>query len=369
MLKPIHRVACSPALAACKAMMQRFALWLCDPAITSVELTQAGLQPPVLASAIEANWLWAFLQKIDSGHSLLSYAETLADMPDPEKRALSAWVNAVATLSVQFQPAPLPWPINRPTISDAAWKAFKALMEAFYEKAFKSAGGLPFLANGGPTSAGGVTYATYVRVFRGAHRLSNHPDAREVCVMCGGPLGDTPHVDHWIIKSVFPLLSVCADNLQLICSTCNEAPNKGDKPVYSNSNFADWFHPYLRPGYGSVQPVYVLQEMVVRCQSPHVVDQPKAESLNRLLNLASRWTKEFKAEYANRQNVLCRRERQRIKQAQGRHTQAEIQAYVQQWQIDLADCEPHHEVHQTLAMALQEPTRLAAWHSELALVN
>lgn len=41
MLKPIHRVACSPALAACQQLMQRFALWLCDPA-TSAASTEQG---------------------------------------------------------------------------------------------------------------------------------------------------------------------------------------------------------------------------------------------------------------------------------------------------------------------------------------
>lgn len=200
------------------------------------------------------------------------------------------------------------------------------------------------------------------------HPVNPTPHAREVCVLCGGPLGDTPHVDHWIIKSAFPLLSVCADNLQLICSTCNEAPNKGDEPVHSTGNFVDWFHPHLRPGDGVVQLNYVLSELSVLCSATTPADQPKAAKLDALLNLSSRWTREFKAEYAKHQDVLIRREQRRLQSAQARHTQVEILTYVQRWQADLAASEPHHEVHQTLAAALQEPSRRAAWHSELNLV-
>ena len=210
MLKPIHRVACSPALAVCQRLMQRFALWLCDPATTGAHISQQGLQPPVLASAIEANWLWDFLQRVDAGQSLLSRAQMVAIMPPAQKANLATWIQTVSALATQFQPAPTPWPINRPVASKSDWKAFKALMEAFYEKGFR--GGLPYLPNGTPTAADGVKYADYVSAFRNAHRLNPVPHAREVCVLCGGPLGDTPHVDHWIIKSAFPLLSVCADN-------------------------------------------------------------------------------------------------------------------------------------------------------------
>lgn len=364
MLKPIHRVDCSPALAACQRLMQRFALWLCNPTTNSADISQQGLQPPLLTSAIEATWLWNFLQRIDGGQSLLSCAQAVAAMPPAQKAALADWIQAVSALATQFQPAPTPWPINCPIATESDWKAFKALMEAFFEKGFRS--GLPYLPNGTPAATGGVNYADYVSAFRDAHRLNPAPHAREVCVLCGGPLGDTPHVDHWIIKSAFPLLSVCADNLQLICSTCNEAPNKGDKPVHSAGSFADWFHPYLSPGNGALHMTYTLPELSVRCCAAPPIEQPKAEKLDALLNLSGRWTREFKAEYAKHQDVLIRRERRRLQRAQAGHTQVEILSYIQQWQADLTASEPHHEVHQTLAIALQEPSRLVAWHSELA---
>ena len=367
MLKPIHHVACSPALAACQRLMQRFALWLCDPATTGAHISQLGLQPPVLASAIEANWLWDFLQRVNAGQTLLSHAKTVAAMLPAQKADLATWIQTVSALATQFQPRPNPWPVNCPVASELDWKAFKILMEAFYEKAFRD--GLPYLPNGIPTAAGGVKYADYVSAFRDAHRLNPAPEAREVCVLCGSPLGDTPHVDHWVIKSKFPLLSVCADNLSLICSTCNEAPNKGDKPVHSNGSFAEWFHPYLHPGNGALQLNYVLPELSVLCSATTPANQPKVDKLDALLNLSSRWTREFKAEYAKHQGVLIRREQRRLQNTQARHTQAEILSYVQQWQQDLSASEPHHEVHQALATALQEPSRLAAWHCELNLVS
>jgi hypothetical protein len=367
MLKPIHRVACSPALAACQRLMRRFALWLCDPATSGAHISQQSLQPPVLASAIEANWLWDFLQQVDAGQSLLSRAQTMAAMSPAHKSALATWIQTISVLTTHFHLGCPTWPTNRPLVTESDWKAFQALMESFYEKGLR--GGLPFLPNGTPTASGGVNYADYVCAFRNAHRLNPALDAREVCVLCGGPLGDTPHIDHWIMKSAFPPLSVCADNLQLICCTCNEAPNKGIKPVHSAGSFADWFHPYLRPGNGAVQLNYVLPALSVRCSAITPADQPKAVNLDALLNLSRRWTREFKAEYAKQQDVLVRREQSRIQSAQARHTNVEIQRYIQQWRADLSASEPHYEVHQTLAAALQEPSRLAAWHDELSLVQ
>lgn len=367
MLKPIHRVTCSPALAACQKLMQRFALWLCNPATTGAHISQQGLQPPVLASAIEANWLWEFLQRVDAGQSLLARAQTVAALSPTQKTALATWIQTVSALAAQFQPAPIPWPINLPVAIESDWISFKELFESFYKKGFES--GLPYLSDGTPVATGGVKYTDYVTAFRNIHRLNPDPHAREVCVLCGGLLGDTPQVDHWILESKFPLLSVCADNFCLICSTCNEAPNKGKKSVHSNGSFADWFHPYLRPGNGAARLDYVLADLSVQFLAVDPTDQPKVDNLDVLLNLSTRWTREFKAEYAKHQDVLIRRERRRVRNTQARHSVADVQSYVLQWQADLVHSEPHHEVHQTLAAALQQPSRLAAWHSELGLVT
>lgn len=367
MLKPIHRLTCSPALEACQRLMLQFSLWLCDPATSGAHLTPQDLQPPVVGSKIEADWLWNFLQRVEARQSLLDRAQTLAAMPAAQKTALAAWVQIVSAVATQFQPSPVLWPVNSPLADVADWIAFKTLMEAFYEKGFRS--GLPYRADGTPTAADGVTYAEYVSAFREAHRLNPNPHARQVCVLCGGPLGDTPHVDHWIIKSAFPLLSMCADNLQLICNTCNEAPNKGDKPVHSAGSFADWFHPYLRPGNGALQLEYVLPDLTVRCLAASPADKPKAVNLDALLNLSSRWTREFKAEYARHQDALRRRDLKRIADGQKKQTLQDLQLYVQHWVGDLSVAEPHYEVHVLLGNAMTHLARTRAWLSELATVT
>ncbi len=366
MLKPIHRVTCSPALAACQQLMKKFALWLCDPATASESVTQQGLRPPVLATVIEANWLWDFLQCQKDKKPLLDRAQLVASMSIQNKTQLTDWVASVSALPNQFQAPPMPWPITRP-VPKKEWMAFKELLEAFYEKGFRS--GLPFLENGTPTVAGGVTYENYVDDFRKTHRINRHPDAYEICVLCGDRLGDTPHVDHWIIKSAYPLLSMCQDNLTLICSVCNESPNKGHKPVHTAGSFADWFHPYLRSGSGTLQLTYDLHSFSVKCATANVADQPKADNLDSLLNLTRRWTREFKAKYASHQDTLRRREQKKIDNAQNRHTRADIQSYVEQWKDDLSAVEPQYEVLNTLAEALLEPDRLSAWYDELNLMT
>lgn len=365
MLKPISQPFCCGALSACLELQMHLLRWLCDPRTADTDVTENNLAPPIVPTQIEADWLWRFL--VGRKQTRLNQAKLIAAMLPKEKNALLVWSDSVVAVADQFQPVHSVWPTVLPIISTGAWAAFKGLMTAFYEQGLKS--GLPYKPDGTLVATGGVCYADYVKAFRDAHRLNPDLNAREVCVLCGGPLGQTPEVDHWIAKSDFPLLSVCPENLLPICGDCNSTANKGNKDVHSAGSFADWFHPYLRPANGAVQLDYALPDFSVRCSASTLADEPKVAKLDVLLNLASRWTKEFKAEYANQQDILRRRERERIRQTQGRHTQAEIRAFAKQWQIDLAASEPHYEVHRTLAAALQEPTRLASWHSELALVT
>ncbi len=165
-----------------------------------------------------------------------------------------------------------------------------------------------------------------------------------------------------------PLLSVCDNNLLPICGKCNSTSNKGEKPVHNNGSFNDWFHPYLRHANGSLCLNYALLTMKVECKASQPADQPKVTNLDRLLNLSSRWTREFKAKYAKHQDILRRREQNRIDNGVNRHTQTDIQNYVQGWKGDLLPSEPHNEVHLLLSDALLEPSRLAAWATELNLL-
>lgn len=369
MLKPIHRVTCSPALAACQRLMKCFALWLCQPATNAESITQNGLLPPSIPSAIEANWLWQFLQRSESQITLLDRARSVASITAPSKALLSAWIQDISALPAQFQPAPGTWPAERPPLPAQSWIAFKILMQAFYRKGLNSASGLPYLPDGTPVAEGGVTYSAFVQEFRDKHRLNPDPNAREVCVLCGGPLGESIEVDHWISQSGVPLFSVCSDNLLPTCGTCNSTTNKGDKDVHDGGSFANWFHPYLRTANGALVLGYDLLTQRVTCTTSRMGDQPKVENLDRLLNLRLRWTKKFKEEYAGHQEVLRQRERIRIRSGQPRHTQAEVLHYLQEAQVDLVPSKPHREVHEVLCVEMLRLARLAAWQTELDLVQ
>jgi hypothetical protein len=344
--------------------MTTFALWLTDPGTSSVGITQQNMQPPRFPTVIEADWLWSFLQKKKDKKPLLDRANGIADLSNDGKIVLKNWIKKTSQLAIQFQPSPpMTWPITRPDIDSKAWTDFKTLMEAFYEKGLRS--GLPYRADGKSVESGGVSYKEFVKTFLDEHQMNANPAAKKVCVLCGGPL-EEPEVDHWIAKGAFPLLSVCADNLLPICSTCNSTSNKGEKPVYNNGCFDDWFHPYHRHANGSLDLEYVLKDMKVDCKAGQPVDQQKVINLDGLLNLSSRWTREFKAEYANHQDILRQREQNRIRKGANRHTQDDIQHYIQVWKEDLVPTKPHYEVHSLLSDALLEPARLAAWATELS---
>lgn len=362
MLKPIYQVSCAPALRACRRLQTQLLDWLCDPA--TADVTQINLVPPHIPTQIEADWLWGFLQRKLAGKPLLERAQVLAGMTQAEKSALSLWAQTVSAIASQFQPQPPTWPENKAAIPDSAWIAFKELMEAFYDKGLNSTDGIPYLADGTPTAGSGVNYVHFVQEFLNKHRLA----ARDICVLCGGHLGQTPQVDHWIAKSAYPLLSVCADNLLPICSVCNSTTNKGEKPVHTHSQFDDWFHPYLRHANDTIRLEYNIQTLSLAVAATSPAHELKVANLNRLLNLSARWTREFKAEYAKQQSILVNREKRRIVRQEARHTQSEVQSHLQTVHDDLLPSEPHHEVHRILCKAMLDKARLASWQQELELL-
>lgn len=366
MLKPIHRVPCWPALAACQRLMQALAGWLCDPDCTAANVTEQHCRER-MPTLIESDWLWDMLQLNDGKRPLLNRAQTIATISVANKQALAAWVQSVGKVASHFAtPNPGLLPTAKPIDGDG-WEAFKTLMLAFYDKGLYGIG-LPYLPDGTPTNAPTqwLGYHQFREAFRQLHRLNRDPNARDVCVLCGGPLTEAA-VDHWVRQAAFPLLAVCADNLLPICGECNSPSNKGAKDVHSGGSFVNWFHPYLRPGNASLQISYALPSMVVTCAASTATDQAKVDKLDGLLNLTKRWTIQFKAEYARQQAVLLRRETRRVQRGEARHTQAEVEAHVQQLHDDLLPSEPHYEIHRVLVHAMAEKARMAAWHAELGM--
>lgn len=202
-------------------MMHMFALWLCQPTTRAAQLTAADLQTLPL-SLEESRWLWGFLNKKLNRHKLLERAAHLAELNDTQKDRLRDWINATSRIGRYFEAAPIApaMPVGYPFAGDPYAKAHQKnlqdLMEAFYNKGLKD--GLPYLADGTPTGERSslLKYQHFCDSFLALHKGDKDQDARHVCVMCGGELRNV-EVDHWIPKSAYPLLAVCAENLVPIC--------------------------------------------------------------------------------------------------------------------------------------------------------
>lgn len=364
MLKPVYKVPSSDALAACQRLMRSFAVWLCDSSIKSADITKENCCPPRLPSAIEGDWLWEFLGKIEQQTPLLDRAKAIADLPVSDKNNLAVWVQHVSSVALHFQATPPVQPLpSSPPLGKVEWGHFKILMLAFYSKGFGDLG-LPYLPNGTPTDQkeNWLKRQIFVDEFRNLHRQDADTNGREVCVLCGGHLGK-PHVDHWILESKFPLLSVCAENLLPICQDCNEAPQKGVQPVHTDGYFTDWFHPHFRHGCAALLLDYDLPSFSVTLNAKLTVDDNRVANLDGLLKLSERWTTEFKAEYRKQQKML---EQQR-KAGKGPDDRKTLVRKLADYRDELVDSEPNYEIHKLLAEAMLDPVRVAIWAEELGI--
>jgi hypothetical protein len=205
-----------------------------------------------------------------------------------------------------------------------------------------------------------VTYERFKKDFLREHKIDKKVDAREACVMCGAELRKA-QVDHWVAKAAYPLLSVCADNLIPMCDECNEAPNKGKSPVHTAGAFQDWFHPHKRHPGGKLVLRLNVPAFGIELESTDPMDAQRVANLDKLLNLQTRWSKELRAEYRKVQRSI---EKQQFKNGVPL-TFVELYELIVDWVEELSAEEPNHEVHQVLAKALLDPSRMLAWHTEL----
>jgi hypothetical protein len=341
--------------------MQRFVLWLCDPTIRGADVTETNLRAN-MPSRIEADWLWILLARSTDDRTHLARAQAVANLDVNQKQGLANWVGAVANVAQHFLQTPpnaLPFtPPNAWSARGSEWGGFKTLLLGFYDPGLRQS--LPYQSNGTPTINPDlqVSYQDFVREFRQAHRLDPHPDAREICVLCSGELC-VPAVDHWVGKGAFPLLAVCADNLLPICVECNEAPNKGQKPVHNNGEFGQWFHPYLRHANGAILLSYDAAGFGIRVDCGVRGDEQRVQNMDQLLNLGERWTREFKAEFRKKQREL----EQQIEKSRNAGLEIDgtaILAMLTNYRDSLSPSEPKYEVHRVVANTLLEPSRLRA---------
>lgn len=351
MLRPIQKVSCWPGLAAAFDLQVRLALWLCESATTPAQINEAGIRT-LHSNTVVQDWLWTFLCLKKNAKAFIAYAGIVASQPASEKQRLRDWLEVVKEVATQFQPAPPAWPT--PATELTCWASFKELMLAFYER-FRSSG-LPFDANGKPTVGTGVTYAAFVKEFKYIH-------GGQVCVICGSHLG-AAQVDHWITKAYFPLLSIAPDNMLPICYECNQPPQKGQKHVCQLGvpvSFAEWFHPFHRPGYGLLDAKYD-EKLKVLAHPKDLAAAKHVANIDELFRLSERWTTKFKERYRYWQKSL----QQLI--SKGRlHATATAIAEEAQRQLDglVPDSENFH-IYREVYLCAQEPMRLKALVAELS---
>lgn len=353
MLSPIYKVPCWPGLAAAFDLQVRLAKWLCEPGTTQAQVTESGIR--ALCATIEVqDWLWQLLSLKSNRTPLRDHAQRLASQSATEKCQLRAWIEKASEISVQFGPSPPSW--LKPPIELPNWLAFKELMEAFYGR-FKSFG-LPFDASGNPTASRRVTYAVFLNEFKQLH-------GDQACVMCGGYLSK-PQVDHWIAKAAFPILSVAPDNILPICYECNVQPCKGDKPVFTargHDAFAEWFHPFHRPGYGRINPAFDKQTLHVRPAPTNAGEAQHVANLDALFQLSDRWTRSYKAREKEWRTCL----RQMIAKGYFPPTEQAIAAEAQRRIHGLVEHSPNYGVDHLFYTRAQDPVRLGALVADLSL--
>jgi hypothetical protein len=342
------RVPCWAGIAAGFEFQLSFAIWLCDANIRAADVTPAGLSA-LCASDHARNWLWDFLDSSVDKRALLDDARQIADLVVAQKQSLLSWVKVVKDVGAQFSELCEPWPA--PPRDNVGWIPFERLMCAFYSK--WQSKGLPFDAVGNAVAKDGVTYAQFVTDFKDAH-------GNRTCVFCGGPLG-TPQVDHWIPKTSFPLFAIAPENLIPICNECNRPGVKGSKATYQLAAafaFADWFHPYFRPGFGKFEIRYADPETDLRVcmEAKAVEDVPRVERLNGLLSLHDRWTSEFKAMYGELQKKL----RQLVQAGRIAPHADDLREEIKDEISKLLKEEIHYELRSLLLNSALDPARLEA---------
>jgi hypothetical protein len=173
----------------------------------------------------------------------------------------------------------------------AAKEVLGPLMSFFYEGIFARAG-VP------PPAAGEakLTRIAFLQAFWKTNPRLN------VCPACDDPKPDTvdvtptDDVDHFLPKSIYPFLALHPYNLVPICGTCNSSCKLAKDPLDHTDDdpFLHSFHPYLRPALPAIDIVASRDNRgeiayELRDRTPPLPRSRRVESMNRLLDLESRW--------------------------------------------------------------------------------
>jgi hypothetical protein len=178
------------------------------------------------------------------------------------------------------------------TLPDNWRDAVKAVGEPFYDQ---------WLSNGGfPKKPFGLSVAKFTR----KHIMDSfRRQSRGVCGYCDGPLGDVGtdkeanDCDHFFPKSQWPHLAIHPRNLFAACIGCNETWKLDNAPMGAGSvaELHDTYHPEQRPGADAITVTACSSGGSGRRLSLTITDGAvprRAETLNGVLDLESRWSNE-----------------------------------------------------------------------------
>ncbi len=259
---------------------------LCDTAIDAIDITGDWIE--ARRPDIDNEWLERFCGWSKEKSSILDRARAVAALSDADKQSVIVRYQANIRYAEAFDDAIPPPPVTKPLpagLSKTTALVYRGFFDMFYAPIFYKDKGYPIEA--ADLNGEQFNKNNYLKEY---HRAN---PKLKVCPLCDGGM-DGAELDHWLAKKHLPELNCHPQNLVEICSACNGRTNKGEKLVLDDGvtePFKQWLHPLLqtateefeidRPGYR------------VKLVSDDANTQTKLDNFGRLINLGSRWSREW----------------------------------------------------------------------------
>lgn len=326
MLHKINLSACTAHLEWVVQLQGDLLRALCDPAVVAGDVTVDWVKARRVD--IDAAWVNRFCAWSKEKKSMLDRMQAVATLTGADKQAVVAHYEHNLRYPEAFAAAAAPSPPATTALPDglsvSAVTAYRDFFEMFYAPIFYRKKGYPINA---PDLNGELfTKEQYL----GAYHAAN-PEMK-VCPLCDGSM-DGAELDHWLAQKHLPELNCHPQNLVEICGACNGRTNKGEKlalePGQANP-FGNWFHPHLRPAADSFE--IARQGERVRLASNDGQTQTMLNNFGRLINLGTRWTREWATQIDRLQSKLrgCAR--------RGEHVDAHaLRSKLESWMHDATD--------------------------------
>lgn len=274
-------------------LQKRLITELCDENTRPDEVNDEWAKGVLSAMGIDEEWLSRFLNWQNEGETLLQRMKTIAGFSAVTKAAILESFDHDRGFAQNFDPASQQPRFLRghSTLNEGRDIVYR-FFESFYDPALYR--GYSIVVDGQQVL---FDRDKYLEEFK---RANPHVS---VCPMCDGGL-DAPELDHYYPRAQYAYLSCHPYNLVPICGVCNGFGGKRTKvPLNLKSQddqYADWFHPYLRPAYGLfsiefVKPPKEKTTPVLRSDDPYT--QIRLDNLTNLVDLRARWRKALINDY------------------------------------------------------------------------